>query len=63
MSDVLPAVRRPDDLRDLKVRIPVRQLSKLHALKVLQGQSMQAIVAAALDAYFERPDVAALASV
>lgn len=43
--------------KELKVRLPHRLIVKLHSLKILEGRPIRDTLAAALDAYYARPDV------
>jgi hypothetical protein len=44
----------PDQLKELKVRLPTRHHLALHKLKILRGKPMNESVCEALDAYFAR---------
>lgn len=50
---------RPEEMRqcrEVKVRVPVRYLIKLHGIKLLSGGGISETVTEALDAYFEELD-------
>ena len=50
---------RPEEMRqcrEVKVRVPVRFLIKLHGIKLLSGGGISETVTEALDAYFEDLD-------
>lgn len=46
------AKREPREAKDLKVRIPVDQHVRLHAMRVMTGKGISDAVIEALDAYF-----------
>lgn len=48
-----PAVGSPDDLHELRVRIPLDLHRQLLSLKVLRGKSLAETVSQALDIYFQ----------
>lgn len=47
-----PAVA-DDPLRQVKLRLPVEQVMKLHRLRILRSEPISDFVATALDEYFE----------
>lgn len=48
-----------DEVKELKVKLPLKFHVKLHSLKLLRGKTMSGTVAEALDAYFARVEAAA----
>jgi hypothetical protein len=42
-----------DPLRQVKLRLPVEQVMKLHRLRILRSEPISDFVATALDEYFE----------
>ncbi|MBW3582004.1 MAG: hypothetical protein KY455_02800 [Euryarchaeota archaeon] len=47
-----------DETREVKVRLPVHQLMRLHGLKLMRGQSLSSTVQSALDAWFAAAEAA-----
>lgn len=47
-----------DETREVKVRLPVHQLMRLHGLKLMHGQSLSSTVQNALDAWFAAAEAA-----
>ena len=45
-----------DQVKELKVKLPLRFHVKLHSLKLLRGKTMSGAVAEALEAYFGKPE-------
>lgn len=45
-----------DELKEVKVKIPVSLLVRLHGMKILQGTTISETVAQALHAYFQREE-------
>lgn len=48
-----------NEVKELKVKLPLKFHVKLHSLKLLRGKTMSGTVAEALDAYFSRVEAAA----
>ena len=48
----------PEPERDVKVRIPVHLITKLHSVKILEGRTIRDVVVEALERYYERPETA-----
>lgn len=48
---------RLSELKEVKLKLPLRHHVSLHSLKLLRGQSISDLVAVALDAYFTRTAV------
>jgi hypothetical protein len=42
-----------DQIRQVKLRLPIDQVMKLHRLRILKSQPISKFVAEALDTYFE----------
>jgi len=55
--DSLMGVKKPDlnDLKEVKVKLPVKQLLRLHYLKLTTNKNFSDIVAEALVSYFGEP--------
>lgn len=53
-------VAAPNDMRDLKVRIPLQYYLQLHTIKLLKGKNMSDALTEALDMYFAIPEHAAV---
>lgn len=53
-NDRLMGIQRPDmdELKEVKVKIPVKQLLRLHYLKLTGGRTFSDVVAEALTDYF-----------
>lgn len=43
----------PDEIRQVKLRLPMEQVMKLHRLRILKSQPISQFVAQALEEYFE----------
>lgn len=53
---------RLSDLKEVKLKLPLRHHVSLHSLKLLKNQSISDLVAVALDAYFAKGHVPGPAS-
>ncbi len=49
-------IEKPDmeEIREVKLHLPVHQLLRLHAIRLLQGPNFSETVRAALGAYFDK---------
>ena len=47
------------ELKEVKLKLPLRHHVSLHSLKLLRNESISELVATALDAYFQRAAVPA----
>lgn len=45
-------MRDPEELKEIKVKLPVRQHIKLHSIKLMMNQNISTTVEKALEAYF-----------
>lgn len=45
-------MRDPEELKEIKVKLPVRQHIKLHSIKLMMNQNISDTVEEALEAYF-----------
>jgi hypothetical protein len=45
---------RLTELKEVKLKLPIRHHVSLHSLKLLRNQSISELVASALDAYFSK---------
>jgi hypothetical protein len=54
-DDSLMGIRRekPEEPRQIKLRLPMDQVMKLHRLRILRGKPISEFVADALDSFFE----------
>lgn len=54
LTDSLMGVKKPDlnEMKEVKVKLPVRQLLRLHYLKLTTNQNFSDVVAEALRRYF-----------
>ncbi len=54
-TEQLMGIKKPDmtELKEVKVKLPVRQLLKLHYLKLTSSRTFSEVVAQALAQYFE----------
>lgn len=43
----------PDEIRQVKLRLPMEQVMKLHRLRILKSQPISRFVAEALEDYFQ----------
>lgn len=50
---------RLSELREVKLKLPLRHHVTLHSLKLLKNQSISDLVADALDSYFDKTSVPA----
>lgn len=59
--DKLMGIERPDmdELKEVKVKIPVKQLLKLHYVKLTGGRTFSDVVSEALGDYFQQQAAAA----
>jgi hypothetical protein len=48
---------RLTELKEVKLKLPIRHHVSLHSLKLLRNQSISELVASALDAYFSKTAV------
>lgn len=48
---------RLTELKEVKLKLPIRHHVSLHSLKLLRNQSISELVASALDAYFAKTAV------
>lgn len=46
-------MRDPEELKEIKVKLPVRQHIKLHSIKLMMNQNISTTVEHALESYFE----------
>lgn len=62
--DRLMGIERPDmdELKEVKVKIPVKQLLRLHYLKLTGGRTFSDVVSEALGDYFTEQQEASEAS-
>jgi len=53
-SDELMGIKKPDmnEMKEVKVKIPVRQLLKLHYMKLTSSRTFSDVVSEALNDYF-----------
>ncbi len=53
-SDELMGIKKPDmnEMKEVKVKIPVRQLLKLHYMKLTSSRTFSDVVSEALNEYF-----------
>lgn len=49
----MSAMRDPDEQKEIKVKLPVRQHIKLHSIKLMMNQNISTTVERALEAYFD----------
>lgn len=63
-KDRLMGIQRPDmnELKEVKVKIPVKQLLRLHYLKLTGGRTFSDVVSEALSDYFVEQEQARDAS-
>lgn len=54
----LPPVATPEPTKELKVCVPIRLHTRLHAEKILNGVQISETVARAVEAYFRALDAA-----
>ena len=54
-NDQLMGIKKPDmtELKEVKVKLPVKQLLKLHYLKLTSNLNFSDVVSAALTKYFD----------
>lgn len=54
-ADELMGIKKPDltELKEVKVKLPVKQLLKLHYLKLTSNKNFSDVVAEALTKYFD----------
>lgn len=52
-SDQLPLGPMPDDLREVKVKLPAKQVLHLHYARMRGGKNFSQIVSSALTRYFD----------
>lgn len=54
-NDQLMGIKKPDmtELKEVKVKLPVKQLLKLHYLKLTSNQNFSDVVSQALTKYFD----------
>ena len=64
-TDELMGIKKPDmnEMKEVKVKLPVRQLLKLHYMKLTSSRTFSDVVSEALGDYFgsledSRPDTA-----
>lgn len=64
LSDQLMGVKKPDmnELKEVKVKLPVNQLLKLHYLKLTASKNFSDVVCEALGKYFDETDINAASS-
>ncbi len=62
--DRMMGIQRPDmnELKEVKVKIPVKQLLRLHYLKLTGGRTFSDVVSEALTDYFQEQEAAKEAS-
>jgi hypothetical protein len=55
-SDELMGIKKPDlsELKEVKVKLPVKQLLKLHYLKLTSNMNFSDVVTEALTRYFDQ---------
>lgn len=55
-ADMLLGIKKPDHdaLKEVKIKIPVRQLLRLHYLKLTSGRTFSDVISCALAEHFEK---------
>lgn len=57
-ADALMGIKKPDmnEMKEVKVKLPVRQLLKLHYMKLTSSRTFSDVVSEALNEYFSDID-------
>ncbi len=53
-ADAMLGINKPnaDDMKEVKVKLPVKQLLKLHYMKLTSGKTFSSVITTALEDYF-----------
>ncbi len=59
-ADAMLGINKPnaDDMKEVKVKLPVKLLLKLHYMKLTSGKTFASVITAALDDYFAEIEAA-----